>query len=277
MLSIGLGLAKGSSVCLVTCAPGIVPYLISKQYDWKKCLKLGIIFNLPRIIILTILGMILGYISYSIKEWLETVVPNVLFPIQVIAYGILGIFILILGAYMFTSSVEAKEDLKESKEEKKGKNNKKDDNNKTKTCDQSTTCKDISCEVKKSRSGFSIQQKFKDLESKPNTFFLLWGSLLSFACLGEVIIFEAAIIWTSIGVISNSMGQAIIFGGSAMFVLALGASIPLITIATLSSSFRKYFDNVEKLESIRSIGGIILIILGLFYIIGMISFIVSLI
>jgi putative Ca2+/H+ antiporter (TMEM165/GDT1 family) len=134
----------------------------------------------------------------------------------------------------------------------------------------------MSCDAKKTSRSFSIREKFKYLESKPNIFFLLWGSLLSFACLGEVIILEAAIIWTSIGVISDSQLQAIIYGGSAMFVLALGASIPLIIVATLSSSFRKYFSSVEKLESIRSIGGVVLIILGLLYIIGLISYFISL-
>jgi len=225
--------------------------------------------------------MILGYISFSIKEWLETEVPNVLVPIQSIAYGIFGIFILILGAYMFTSGVEAKEDRKERNEEKnKQKIKNKDDNgisnNNTNICEQAAKCKRNSCEVKAAKRSFSIQQKFKDLESKPIKFFLLWGSLISFACLGEVIILEATIIWTSISVISTSLGEAILFGGSAMLVLAIGASIPLIAVATLSGSVRKFFNNVEKLESIRTIGGIVLIIMGLIYTISLILFIISL-
>jgi len=273
-LSIALGLAKGSSLCLVTCAPGIVPYLVSKQYDWKKCLRLGIIFNLPRLIILSILGIILGYISYSFKEWLENEVPNTLLPIQTIAYGILGIFILILGAYMFTTSIDTREDLKAKKdkpEQKKSKTNK--DSNDVKTCDQSSTCIEASCDIEKPKKAALIVNKIKHLESNPNLFFLIWGSLLSFACLGEVIVLEASIIWSSIGVISNSLGEAMILGGSAMFLLALSASIPLITVATLSSSVRKYFNNIEKLESLRSIGGIILIIMGLFYTVGLIAFV----
>jgi sulfite exporter TauE/SafE len=250
VLSLGLGLAKGLSLCLITCAPGIVPYLVSKQYDWKKCLRLGIIFNLPRIIVLTILGVILGYISFLFKEWLESEVPSVLFPTQAVAYGILGIFILVLGGYMFTTSVDTRENIKEGKKP--------------------------TCDMNRSKKAFSVVEKIKNLESKPDLFFLLWGSLLSFACLGEVIVLEAGIVWSSIGVISNTLGEAMILGGFAMFLLAFGASIPLIIIATLSSSVRKYFDNVEKLESLRSIGGIILIIMGLFYTIGLVGYIISL-
>jgi hypothetical protein len=214
-----------------------------------------------------------------VKEWLETEVPNVLLPAQTIAYGILGIFILILGAYMFTTSVDAKEDLKENNENMKIQGSKKTENKSnsdTKICNQAATCKSNSCEIKTAKRSLSIREKFQDLESKPVKFFLIWGSLLSFACLGEVIILEATIIWTSISVISNSLGEALLFGGSAMLILAIGASIPLITVATLSGTVRNFFNNVEKLESLRTIGGIILILMGLIYSISLIFYFVGL-
>ena len=83
---------------MIACAPGIVPYLISKQYDRRKCLQLAILFNLPRIIVLTILGVIVGIVGFFLKEWITSVLPDIFLPVQAIGYGFLGLFILIFGA-----------------------------------------------------------------------------------------------------------------------------------------------------------------------------------
>jgi cytochrome c biogenesis protein CcdA len=246
---------------MVACAPGIVPYLISKKYDRRKCLQLAIIFNLPRIIILTILGIIIGVLAYYLTHeiLLDTLSPIVL-NVQLLGYGILGVFILTFGGYMFVTSVEKREDLKDGKLAKGCKSQDKDEEN------ENTVCK-----PEKQKVRDSLQKRFKKLQDKPKRLFFIWGGILSIACMGEIIAVELSVISGSLGAASSSWINAAVLGGAGMFLFTIGAAIPIIFVSVLSSSLQKYVRTIEKLEAIRTIGAMILIMIGLVFIIIAIS------
>ena len=251
----------------MACAPGIMPYLVSKRYDKRKCLQLSIIFNIPRIIALTIFGVIIGIVAYLLtQEYFESSVKPAIMNIQVIGYGALGIFILAFGVHMFLTSIEKKEDLKECKNTKA-------------TCNQeckATNDKEPVCTPQKQRGLFNrFQNRFDKLQDKPNKLFFIWGGILSLACLGESILIELSVVSGSIGILSNSLMGAAFFGGAGMFFFGVGAAIPIIIVAVTSSSVSKYIKTIERLESIRTIGAMVMIMLGLVFIIMMLSFIVS--
>jgi cytochrome c biogenesis protein CcdA len=269
-----IGIVRGTSICMLACAPGIVPYLVAKQYDWRKCLQLAVIFNIPRIIVLSILGIVVGIIGFYLKDTLASILTPIFIPTQVLGYGMLGIFILLFGAYMFTTSIEKREDLKEVKEakESKGEKNSNELKGQVKTVSCST---EPACQPRHKRFFSFVQKRFKDIQSKPRKLFLLWGGILSIACLGEIIAIELSIISGAFGVISDSIGTAALLGGFAMFSFAIGASIPVIIVATFSSSISNYFKNIEKLETIRTIGAIIMIMVGLVFLFQLVAFIVS--
>lgn len=243
---------------MLACAPGIVPYLVSKRYDWRQCLQLSIIFNLPRIIILTIFGILIGMLGFLIAhELFKSIVQPMIYNVQIIGYGLLGIFILIFGSHMLVTSVESRENLKEEKE----KMNIKSDKN--------------ICKPRHHRALVFIQNRFKNLQQKPKTLFFLWGGILSIACLGEIMLIESSFISGSLGISSNSLMSAAFLGGSGMFLFAIGASIPIIIVAVISSTISKYFQTVERLETIRTIGAMVMILIGMVFIIIMIGSLIS--
>ena len=249
-----LGIARGSTLCLIACAPGILPYLWSKRYGWKKNLQLAIIFNLPRIIVLTILGIIVGIVGFTLKDWVTSALPKIFLPVQVIGYGFLGIFILIFGAHMFTSSVEAQEDMKEQKF------------GCSKSIKNKQSCEDKTCVSKKPGLFSSFKNRFNKTYDKPKRLFLVWGGILSIACLGEIILIELSLISGSFGVISGSLYEAALLGGAAMFLFAVGAAIPIIIVAMLANPMGQFFKARGFIENIRSVFGIAMIIIGLFFI-----------
>ena len=221
-------------------------------------MKLAIIFNLPRIIILTIFGVIIGVIAFYIAQGLmESAVNPIIANLQRFGYSILGIFILVFGAQMFVSSVEKREDLKEGKINKTSCTKK----GQKKQCESV----EVTCSQKPHQRKILhfIQTRFRELQSRPNTLFFLWGGILSFACLGEVVMVELTFFSGSVGFFSESPWGAAILGGFGMFLFAIAASIPIIIVSVISSSLSKYFKTIEKLESLRTIGAMVMIMVGL--------------
>jgi cytochrome c biogenesis protein CcdA len=276
-----LGVVRGSTICMIACAPGIIPYLIMKKYDWRKCLRLAILFNLPRIFVLSILGILVGILGFYLKELITSYLTNFFIPAQSLGYGLLGFFIFFFGAYMFMTSIDKKEDMKDWEDSKikcqNRKNVKKRKLKNKKLCAESDSC--INNPIPEERSGILsfIRTKFRDIQNQPENLFLLWGGLLSLACLGEIILVELSIISGSFGLMSNSVTDAAILGGTAMFLFSIGAALPIIIVATISNPIRvRFVDTIEKLESMRTIFGIVMIIVGLWFIIVLFTYIASL-
>lgn len=239
---------------------------------------LAIIFNLPRIIVLSVLGTLIGILAYFFKDAFISALPPIFISIQAIGYGLLGIFILFFGAYMFTTSVDKQEDLKERDKASVNEPDRKKKVRKIKgcrSCGNDRNCVDKVCNVENVQgpehcedSGILsfIRKRIKNMEDKPNKLFFFWGSLLSIVCLGEIIMVELTIISGSIGIMSNTLMEAAVFGGAAMFMFAIGASIPIIIVALVSSSLSGFVKTAKILESVKTIFGIVMIMAGLAFI-----------
>jgi hypothetical protein len=262
---------------MIACAPGLMPYLISKRFNRRECFKLALIFNAPRIIILTISGIIVAYLAFLLtEEVFKSMLTSWIGNAQLVGYGILGAFIFLFGAHMFLTSVETQEDLKDAKAGKRKKKRLKKGcesgcaDNSSKIISGNTHCDPI----KPKRFGF-VQRKFMELQKKPGRLFLIWGGILSMACLGEILLVEMPIISGAIGVTRDTFAAAAFFGGFSMFLFAMGASVPIIVVAVVSGSVEKYFKTVEKVESIRTIGSMVMIMVGLGFVIWVLSVAVS--
>jgi hypothetical protein len=224
-----------------------------------------------------------GILGFTLKGWITSNLPQIFIPIQTIGYGLLGIFVLIFGAYLFTSSVEAHEDKKEARERQKqsgdnnnGKKNKNQAN--ARTCADNPTCANVTdagCPETKSGILAYIKKKFNYVQSKPDRLFLLWGGILSIACLGEIILIELAAISGSFGFISNSLTEAALLGGVAMFLFAIGASIPIIIVALAANPIGKIIRARGMLENFRTVFGVVMIMVGLGFIYILVSFLVA--
>ncbi len=108
-----LGLLRGSAVCATVCAPGLIPITISEKLTRKEALTLGIIFNLPRITILTILGAVVGFISFNLVE--ESSFKTGFSVVGISGYFLVGIFLLIFGGVTFAKGEDERLDIKEGK------------------------------------------------------------------------------------------------------------------------------------------------------------------
>lgn len=61
-----LGLLRGLSTCLFLCAPGMISIIISEKAGMARSLWLGFLLSLPRILFLTALGALLGFVGFEV-------------------------------------------------------------------------------------------------------------------------------------------------------------------------------------------------------------------
>jgi len=231
----------------MVCAPGMVSYIAVNKYSWKESAKLAMIFNLPRILVLTLFGAVVGYIAFefsSVFEDLQGSIGNVMG----LGYILLGIFLLIFGAYWLMQSIESIENRKEGKSK------------------PPDLCKGSEPEKKHGWLYTKLSSKFTDPKTQPKYLFLIWGGILSIACLGEIIIIEGTLITGAAAMFGNEHLGATILGASAMLMFAVGATIPVVYVTIIGSTLSQYVKTQEKMDSIKTIGAIIMIMIGITFI-----------
>jgi ABC-type nickel/cobalt efflux system permease component RcnA len=223
----------------------MVSYIAVNRYDWRQSAKLGLLFNIPRIIILTVLGGVVGYIVHAFSTSVD--LDSYFSTTGQFGYVLLGIFLLIFGGYWLTKSIEARENLKEGKKT------------------PPDLCKD---EDKGKKHGWlysKINAKFSDPKTQPKYLFLLWGGILSIACLGEIILVEMPVISGTAALLGNEALGATLLGATSMLIFATGAAIPIMYVVIIGSTISMYVKSQETLESIKTIGAIMMIFIGLAY------------
>ena len=93
------GFVRGASVCSAVCAPGILSYIASKKVSWKEGLRYGFIFSIPRIIILTVLGGVIGFLSFTAVS--TEFFRNASTSLSSVSYFLIGGIFFILGIGVF--------------------------------------------------------------------------------------------------------------------------------------------------------------------------------
>jgi hypothetical protein len=92
------GLVRGSSVCSMVCAPGVLSYIASKKANWKEALCYGIFFSIPRILVLTVLGGVIGFLSFTA---VSTGFRDISANLSLFSYFLIGLIFFILGIGVF--------------------------------------------------------------------------------------------------------------------------------------------------------------------------------
>ncbi len=229
-----IGLSRGSLICATICAPTLVPYLSSKGLTTSEGLKKAILFNLPRVTILTIAGGIIGFLSFGVVN--QTSFLSVLGGIRTAGYFIMGLLIFIFGAVLFLRSGQSEGAGKEA-------------------CRHCIGCSAL--------SHIQGQESRANNGKKENLFILSWGSLLGLVCLSEITLLEGSVIASMGGILGNSALSSVFIGATAMFAFGLGASIPIIAVSVAGVKYSERFSDPEKLRELRKIGGVIMLMLGL--------------
>jgi len=226
------GIRKGASSCLALCIPSIIPTLVEERGNWKSGMKVAIWFNTPRIFLLTLLGAVIGAGGYIIREGVEEFTVGS--AVWSLGYGIVGCFMIIYGTYIFAT---ISEDL-----------------------DSPTPVTGDKCDPKILHP---LLSRFNMVIPKTRSGLLLWGGLVSIACIGETVLAIETIfvgIFTTGAATSPASGA--LLGGLAFFIFALGTAIPSMLISSFSTTLADREKRREKLLQIERFSGILMIVFG---------------
>jgi len=236
------GLRKGSLVCATVCAPGLIPYSAERKLTWREGLKVGLIFNLPRIILLTLIGAAIGYASFALlnEPWFHGLIGGV----GILGYVVVGAILLLYGIYTFAQTIEEREDIREGKPPRE--------------------CRREAEKGVMPHSRLAFWAAKKGSSARGNSFLLIWGGVLGLACVGETIIaIEAALLGVVGATFAGTAGGAALFGASVMFVFAVGAAIPILIVTMGSGELSRRIESREKLLSIKTMSAVAMIMVGL--------------
>jgi len=250
-----LGIARSASTCAIICAPGLMPYIIVKKLSLRESVKLGIIFNVPRIILLTVLGAIVGALMASAGNGLD--LKGFARPLGITGYLLMGAILIAGGGYVLWKGT------KKGIQKNHG-SDKKDEMN--------SRCENRGKEVgKKEKSGTffarRIQKAMSETVENGSLLFFALGGLLSIACLGELAIIEGAVI-TGLAVGSGGAAIPALVGAATMFVFALGATLPVVIAAAVGGGVAMRVRAMKVVEKIRDFAAVLLIIVGLILVIA---------
>jgi sulfite exporter TauE/SafE len=246
------GMRRGASTCMALCVPVIMPTLM-EQRGWKKGVKVALYYNAPRIVALTLLGMGIGAGGYAVGASLEQL--SVGSTIWAVGYVVVGCLMIAYGTYIFASASERLDDIREGKSETV---------DGVGTPGTAGSCESIPHPVLK-RMGRAAP--------KSRTGLILWGCLVSLACVGETVIALEVIF---VGVFTGTAGSpaaGAAIGGFAFFLFALGTAFPTILIAGLSSRLAGREKRRERLLQVERIAGALMIGFGILFVLGAIIFI----
>ncbi len=193
------GVFRGTSTCATICTPALLPYVASSGMGPARALKMGIMFNLPRLVMLVIFGAIVGALSSSVFS--ESGLKLVLTVTHDMAYMAIGILLIFLGVHILR---------KGGSERTPGSRH------------------------RKRRGRPNLFPRWIRGERR---FVTTWGSLLSVACLMEVGLLEGLAMSTLLGASESNVVIAAMLGAGAMAAFGIGAAVPVITLVVLTSKY----------------------------------------
>ncbi len=229
----GYGLIRGTSTCATICAPALLPYVAMQEMNTRQAVKVGVLFNLPRVLVLTALGAVVGAASHTI--FTNDAFNDSIIVTHGVAYSIIGLMLVLFGLHMLYTRSGTDEE-----------------------------CKPRETKHKKWRGRTPLLPKWA---MGGNRFVIIWGSVLSFACLLEIGLLETLAVSTFLGGSSGEVVGAALVGAGAMAAFAIGAAIPVIVLLVLANRYtdmrkprhRQFFD--EVLPWMLVVAGIFLIVM----------------
>jgi len=262
------GLVRGTTVCLSICVPGLLPYLAEKPRGMWGGAKFGLLLCLPRLAIFTVIGFIWGAVSYAIFS--SAAFEDAAIWMYVVGYMVLGAIIVVMGLGMFLKAAKAKDELRKQRMGAKEKaiSGQRTPGETLSTMERTASAED--CEGPSSERAHRASRSITNTllrfvpESRrgERTFVLVWGSILGLTCMLEVSILEITILGGAAANLAEGTLNAALLGGLAMFLFALGATVPMVIS---SAAFAAYIDRVEtqdKLISVRVTGSLVMVLIG---------------
>jgi sulfite exporter TauE/SafE len=228
----GWGLRRGASVCVALCVPSIMPRLVDGNKGWRSGLWTAFLYNLPRIVALTALGAAIGAAGFTVVGWMEGLGPGG--PLWLAGYMAIGALMAIYGIYSFAKATDAMEDLAEG------------------VCD--------------TRGAHPILSRLGFASPKTDTGLLVWGTIVSLACLSETAIaLEGALVGYVSGTSSGSAAAGALLGALTFLAFAIGAALPTLIIGAVGSSALGREKRTKILLQIRRAAAGVMVAIGLIF------------
>jgi len=247
------GLSRGLTTCLFLCAPGMIPVMVNERAGLFRSLWLGFLLSLPRILLLTALGAVIGYVSFEALSAAQ--VKGAFWWTSVAAYLFLGLLLIAVGARLLGGYGETGDnrDGKPARGRKAARKQRR-----SQQCEENR------------HSGWgrfwtNLSARIYPGSGKSDTLFLLWGGVLSLACLAEVGLLEGV----AAGAVSGgeaSAGFSAGLGAALMLALSLGATIPIMAAAAVGGSLVERVRDKKRLELIKGVMAMLMVMLGLYFV-----------
>jgi len=253
------GLIRGLSTCLFLCAPGMIPIIVNEKAGMARSLWLGFLLSLPRILFLTALGALLGFMGFEVLN--AAPVRGALWAVSVGAYMFLGIMLVFVGARILDSYGLGTDDTKEDREDGrrgvKGQMSKK------------TGEKECAAPASRwSRLWTGMALRLYPGKGKSEALFLLWGGVLSLACLLDLGLLEGTAASALAGAGTSAAAASAGGGALLMLLFSMGATVPILAAAATGGGLVTTVKNRGRLEKIRGVGAMLMVLLGLYFLLA---------
>jgi len=113
-----------------------------------------------------------------------------------------------------------------------------------------------------------MTMRFYPQKGKGEALFLLWGGVLSLACLLELGLLEGAAASALAGAGAPAAVASAGGGAALMLVFSAGATVPIIVAAATGGGLVSTVKSRATLEKIRGVGGMLMVLLGLYFILA---------
>ncbi|MEM2870159.1 MAG: hypothetical protein QW379_07045 [Thermoplasmata archaeon] len=249
-----LGTLRGLSVCLLVCAPGMIPVIIGEGAGPLRSLRLGLLLSLPRILVLTALGAVLGLLSFGLAS--AAPARALLSGVSVIAYFLIGVLLLLTGLRILTRADacgsgggggRVESSRPQSPQRGRGAWGKRG---------RSFLLHILSSHAAATYPGGMSAERL----------FLIWGALLSLACLAELGILEAAALSALAGASSPGPAPSAGLGAMMMLLFSLGASTPVLLAAAAGGALVRGLSGRALLLKLRDVSAVLMVLVGIYFI-----------
>ncbi|MGA1819635.1 MAG: sulfite exporter TauE/SafE family protein [Thermoplasmatota archaeon] len=201
-----LGMFQGLTVCNLTCGPLLFLRLAGRGKGAKEGLRISLLYGLPRILILTLLGALLGGLGYTIT----TIGDFSRHPwFQVVVYIIIGLVMVATGL-VFVGVLRRKD------------------------CTSKPGIKD--------RIMISIMKLGPRKEKGEGRTMFGIGILVSLVCFVEASA-AALIVANLLGIDADDIGSGFLLGALSMLSYSIGLTLPLLLLGTGASVIGKRLKN----------------------------------
>ena len=246
-----LGLSRGAVICTTVCGPGLISYLVLNRKSPRQSLKLTFFFCIPRILLLTILGGVVGYLTYEISS--ITGLTELSTNLHSAVYLIFGVVLIILGFYLLAKSIDERSDFNEGVLNPAKK--------RPKPCKRYPNIKG------KNILSRMLDGKYITSPWRENGAMMILGFTLGIGCLGEITLVEGTLLTTGAVFMGSTLIGTILNGSLGMFIFSLGLTVPLVVVAMGAGYLSSRIDTLKGLNIFKTVVSIIIMVTETFIII----------